>query len=213
MRACYNMDPLETGMTAQNDLSDGPAVAKKSPEEIGHPKATLAQFIEDNSKLVTSMAAFVVLTAFSSQLDNNDAKLYLSGLCFLAAVLLGIELFRQLPPEPHHWLLKAFSLNLTVLVFGMGWYWVSRFTVVWAPIIFFVVEIVVFVVLPLVFVHFVTKLIVLVAARFFHRQVRDEMKTRIEQVGFFGLVGSLFLCGLWVFYRLGGHRITIRLPF
>jgi hypothetical protein len=200
-------------MTSKNDLQDDLAVAKNSPEKTGRPKATLARFIDDYSKLVTSIAAFVALTAFASQLDNYDAKLYLSGLCLLAAVLLGIELYRQLPPEPHHWLLKAFSLNLTLLVFGMGWYWVSRFTVVWGPIIFAVIYVFVFAGLPYLFAHFVTKLIVLVAARLFHCQIRAEMKTRIEQVGFFGLIGSLLLCGFWVLYKFCGHPIRIHLPF
>jgi len=196
---------LAIEITPQNDLSDDPAVAKKLPDEIVRPKTALAQFIEDNSKLVTSIAAFVALTALSSQLENDDAKLYISGLSLLAAMLLAIELLRQLPPEPHRGLLIPFSLLLAALVFAMGEYWVSRFKAVWVPIVTFVVLGFVFVVLPVLFIGFITKVIVLVSVHLFHRQMHAKLKTRIEQFGLLGFVGILFLCWLWVSYRFGGH--------
>ena len=44
------------------------------PPAVVKPQVTLGRFIDDNSKLVTSMAAFVALTAFSSQLNACGIK-------------------------------------------------------------------------------------------------------------------------------------------
>jgi hypothetical protein len=45
--------------------------------QVQESAATLAQFIDENSKLVTSIAAFVALTAFSSQLDVSGIRSFL----------------------------------------------------------------------------------------------------------------------------------------
>lgn len=49
-------------------------LSESNSPDAPRPKVTLKEFIEDNSKLITSMAAFVALTAFALQLDNTDVK-------------------------------------------------------------------------------------------------------------------------------------------
>ncbi len=127
--------------------------------------------------------------------------------------LLAIELYRQLPPEPHKGLLVPFSLILSMLVFAMGYYWVSQFKAVWVPIVTFIVLIFVFVALPALFIHLVTKVIVQVSTHAFHRQIRAESKTRIEQFGLLSLVILMVLSWLWISHRFGGRQITIHFPF
>src|SRR5258705_507978 len=112
--------------TAQTEKSNSTAT-------VPAPKATLADFIDQNSKLVTSVAAFVALTAFSLQIENPEIKLYFSALTFLAAGLLALELWAKLPSLPYHWRLTAFSHVLTILVFAMGYYWFTKFPAVWVP--------------------------------------------------------------------------------
>jgi len=52
-------------------------------------KATLRDFIDTQSKLVTSIAAFIALTVFGGQLDDGSGiKIFISALTLSAAILL-----------------------------------------------------------------------------------------------------------------------------
>jgi hypothetical protein len=44
--------------------------------------STLKDFIEANSKLITSLAAFIALTAFSTQFDKDDIRAFFLRLRF-----------------------------------------------------------------------------------------------------------------------------------
>jgi hypothetical protein len=60
-------------MTSENDHLGSPSVAKNVPEQIVQPKTALAQFIEGNSKLVTSIAGRVAHPS-----SSNLTELFLS---------------------------------------------------------------------------------------------------------------------------------------
>ncbi len=90
-------------------------------------KATLSQFIDGNYNLITSMAAFIALTAFSSHLNDSEIKTWVAGLALLAAALLAMELFFKLRFDgTQHWRLEAFRFILLVLIFCIGRYWFSN---------------------------------------------------------------------------------------
>jgi len=56
---------------------------------------TLADFVEDNHKLLTVFGVFVAVAAFANNLPLNYIGKPLSFFAVLAAVSLGIELFRK----------------------------------------------------------------------------------------------------------------------
>lgn len=180
-------------------------------------ESTLAQFIEENSKLITGFAAFIALTAFSNQLDNANAKLEVSGLAFLGAFLLAYELLMRLPTAPWHWRLQAFGLVLLCLVGFMGGYWIREYQPLWvgaiSPLTITLVLILVFLGLPLLLAISVTRLVRIIAMRFFHHHISTDMLQRLNQIIFFSLfaflVLSVGLIGVW--YQ--GRKIPIHIPF
>lgn len=97
---------------------------------------TLSEFIETNSKLVTSLAAFVALTIFALQQGGDDAEFVAAG-ALLGAVLLAYELFRNVPPRPRQWRLSLFEPIFLILMFGLGQFWLSRFKDIWIQIIIY----------------------------------------------------------------------------
>jgi hypothetical protein len=188
---------------------NSPAIEPTQPPE----KATLFQFIEENSKLVTSIAAFIALAAFSSQWDNiSDIKSFFPALPILAAALLSLELLSRLPPEPHQWRLGAFTTVLSVSVFSMIWYWFAKFRTVWGLVLFTVVQLFLFIVLPALVAHLFTKATSLVITKLFHREIRTITMQRISQSLFFLLIACLFLVFIWISHRFGGRQFTVHLP-
>jgi hypothetical protein len=191
-----------------------PAVepTESNPPEHASPKATLGQFIEENSKLITSIAAFVALTAFSSQMDNGEIKLYFSALTFLAAVLLTLELHSKFPIPPHHWRLGAFSHILTILVAAMGWYWFSQFPAVWVPQLFSLIQGVVLLGVAVLLTYSLTAAIKFAITKLFRSKIQDKVMSRISLVVFL-CCAVLLVAGLfWVSRKLAAHPITIHIP-
>jgi hypothetical protein len=181
-------------------------------EQEPSKKISLADFIEENSKLVTSFAAFVALAAFSLQLDKPEARFYLSAAALFGALLLGIELFFRLPLVGEvHWRLKLFELVLFSLLWGMTWYWFSRFKEVWISTLVGLVPLFIFLLICGLLTYALEK-----AARIFFARVlkRDLNKAWAERVP---LISAIFLFlllvggWLWVMHRSGGREI--RLPF
>jgi hypothetical protein len=179
-------------MSQSNDESE------KTPE-----KATLSQFIDENYKLITSMAAFIALTAFSSQVNDSETKTYVAGLALLAAALLAMELFFKLPFGPQHWRLKAFEFILVFLIFSIGNYWFLQFPGIWGPTLSIILVVVIFAGPPSVLAYIVEK--VLKAAT----QMKPEARTRVSGYVF---LFSFALLYLLVMMKLGGHHISIHLP-
>jgi hypothetical protein len=188
-----------------------PSTESNSPEVVSR-KATLGEFIDVNSKLVTSIAAFAALTAFSSQMDNGDIKFIFPGLTFLAAVLLTIELSTLMPPRPLHWRLELFSQILGLMTLLMGAYWFSKFPALWGSVVVFAISMVIFLGIPAVLAHFLTKLIKIVAAKLFNREIGANAILRTGQIIFI----TCALCGLlglsWNSKRLARHPVKIHIP-
>jgi hypothetical protein len=188
------------------------STASEPPRSSSHVKATLSEFIDDNHKLVTSLAAFVAVTAFSSQLPSNDIKLNMAGFAFLGAFLLAFELLRQLPSPPRQWRLDAFAYVLVILLFTMGYYWLSQFQNIWAPLVPVVIVLIVFLVLALLPGTLFAKVIKFIAKRFLHREIPTETETRISQMWLFFFTGLLLVGWLLLSWKFGGHQISIHFP-
>jgi hypothetical protein len=175
-------------------------------------KPTLGDFIEAHSKLVTSIAAFIALTAFSSQIDNNSGiKLFFPALTLLAAIMLILELHSKLPDRPH-WRLDVFSNVLTLLTFAIAWYWVSRFPVLWVPIAGSVLQMCVFFGGALLLTHLLTKVVTAISAKLFKRSMNPTVMLRISQTGFVLFMFVLVAGLIWTGHKLSSHPITVHIP-
>jgi hypothetical protein len=179
--------------------------------DVKPPVATLGQFIEEHSKLVTSMAAFIALTAFASQLSDADVGPIFSALTFMAAALLGFELLMKLPPPPRHWRLETFSYVLSLLVILMGWYWFSNFPGLWLSLVFFLIELVLLVGAAALLTYLLTAAVGLVATKLFKSSIRPVVFLRISKAGFVFCAILVFAGLLWASKKLSGHTINIHL--
>ncbi len=175
-------------------------------------KATLGQFIDDHSKLITSIAAFVALTAFALQLGDKDFRLELSSLAFLGALLLAFELLMKLPPSPRHWRLEAFAFVLGCLVMIMGAYWFSQFPEWWVPLLAYAVELVAFFVFSGFVALGVTKTAEHIAQSFWHRGIQGKTTQRIGQVTFLTCLALLVTGMIGLAHKLGDRQIRITVP-
>jgi hypothetical protein len=164
-------------------------------------KVTLADFIKDNSTLVTSFAAFVALTAFSFQLDKPEAKLGLSAAALFGALILGIELLSRLPPRPHHWRLQIFALVLLCLFVEMGWYWLSRFRAIWVTSLVAATPMVLVVLISALVTLTLRKAVQFIAARLFKRSLDAQRFERGSQIAFIFFMVLLLGIGMWVLQR------------
>jgi len=181
----------------------------------GRPKATLEEFIKIHSQLITGIAAFIALTVFSSQLNNNEIKVYFSALTFLAAVLLSLELLLAFPPPPLHWRLEIFSVALGGLVFMMGWYWFTQFPLVWVPLTGLFVQSLVLFGLAALLKHFAMKAVKFVAARIFGKELQANQTLHgvtVSQLMFLGCSLLVFVSLFWTFHKLGGRTIPTPNP-
>jgi hypothetical protein len=177
------------------------------------PRTNLGDFIEMHSKLVTSIAAFVALTAFSSQIDNNnDIKPFLTALPLLAAVILILELHSKLPFDSSHWRLTLFSHVLTLLTFAIGWYWVSRFPVLWVPIVGYGLQMCIFLGGALLLTHLLTKAVTTISAPLFKRSIAPIAMLRISQTSLVLFAFVLLAVLVWTSHKLSSHPVTLHIP-
>jgi hypothetical protein len=155
-------------------------------------KATLFDFVEENSKLITAIAAFVALTVFCSQLKDADMQSSLPGVTILGALLLTFELFTRQPAPPRHWRLAVFEMVLLTLLAFMGWYWIKTFPVFWVPLANALIIGIVLLGFGVLVTLLFTKVLTLIAAKVFHKHIAEGRLIRVQQVVFllatFGLV-------------------------
>ena len=180
--------------------------------ESPQPKATLYQFIEDNSKLITSTAAFVALTAFSAQVDDTGIKIALGCTTFLGAFLLSFELMMRVPLPPRQWRLEAFQLILMTLPVFIGWYWLTKFQEFWVPLAASIVEMILVLLICVLATYVFTKC-VQVVARSFRREMEPAVLRRVSQVGFVLSMILFVVAWIWVMHRFGGRQIKLHVPF
>lgn len=185
-----------------------------APGELATQKASLSQFVEDHSKLITGIAAFIALAAFSSQLSTQGdetkyAKLFISGLSMLAAILLTWELSAKLPPPPHQWRLSIFANILVLMLMMLVLYWGSQFPTIWGLFLMIVVGIALlglpFLLITIFSALALTRVIGFVSARVFRRDVSAHTRERVSKGLFFALLFGIAAALFW-FAGRSGHR-------
>jgi len=171
---------------------------QKTPLE----KMTLYTFVDDNYKLITGMAAFVALTAFASQLADNEAKRALAGGALLAACLFALELFSRLPFNNQHWRLALFELVTLGLIVEIGRYFFLHFPAIWGPAVSTILTLVFFMGPPV--------LLGMVADWILKRTHMSEQVR--HRVSFSVFMGSFALLFILIQIKLSGHSISIQIP-
>jgi hypothetical protein len=182
------------------------------PERNAPAKVGLAQFVEDNSKLITSIAVFIALTAFGTQLKDVEIQSTLPGVTLIAACLLTYELLARAFILRSHWRLEFFQIVLMMLLVDVGLYWFKTFTSLWVPLLNVAILSVGFFGPTIILFMLVTRLVKVVAIRLLHRHVTDEMiALRLPPAAFFFSSVVVVLGWIWVLRKHG--PITIHVPF
>jgi len=183
-----------------------------APPGSKQSRATLSDFVKDNSTLITGVAAFAALTAFfSNQVKDVAIQAILPGFTLLGSFVMAFELFMRTPPPPRHWRLEVFEYVLVWLVFCVGWYWVETFPSLWVPFVAAIVNLVL-VLTPSILLTWLFGIVVRHASRRVHKHLTEETVIRSQRVAFFLLLvfnGALYL---WVGHKLLPHPVTLKLP-
>jgi hypothetical protein len=111
-----------------------PLRTQASAQPLPSPKPappTLAQFIEDNHKLITVFGVFTALTVFAAGLPVRAVGTMLSFMFITLAVFVWMELWTRFPSNGGSWRLTWFEnlLSLTVLILLA--YWLLDFRPLW----------------------------------------------------------------------------------
>ena len=184
------------------------------PVSDERPKATLFDFVKDNSTLITGVAAFAALTAFfTTQLKDAEIQATLPGVTLLGAFLLGFELLTRTPAPPRHWRLAVFELVLMVMLANLAWYWFKAFHSIWVPLLGFLANLVLLFALPTLLTYPCGKAVKFVAVHALHKQIADVTLIPIQRVIFVLLVIGDTVLYFWAAHKLIPHPITIRTPF
>jgi hypothetical protein len=177
------------------------------------PQATLADFIKDNSTLVTSFAAFVALTAFSSQLTADpEAQVSVSAFAMFAALIIGIELFYRIPFVPHHWRLGLFRYVLLGLLFAIGQYWFEHFKSVWVGTVLSFARVVVGLLILGLFAYLFGQGAKIFWAHILKREMSQELIQRISLIGLIASIVLMVSAWVWGLHRFGGRTYEVRTP-
>lgn len=184
------------------------------PANDKSPRATLADFVKDNSALISGVAAFAGLTAFfSAQIKDVELQATLPGVTLLGAFLLAFELFMRFPAPPRHWRLAVFELVLMALLANVGWYWFKAFPAVWVPPLGAIVNLVVVLALPLLLTYLLGKAVTFVTVRLLRKKIEDATVIKIQQGAFVFFLIASFAGYFWAAHKLIPRPIKIHLPF
>jgi hypothetical protein len=179
----------------------------------------LTQFVDDNSKLITSLAAFIALTVFSAQIKDSEVQASLSSATLLGAILLTLELVTRTPARPRQWRLEAFQGVVLMILANVGWYWFKSFPFIWV-LALSVIQVTLIYVLTATFAHLFGLAVKLFTIRLLHRDVTHEQFLRLSRfartlfvvVVFWGLIWVLFKGQDWALTKLNQHAFSIKLP-
>jgi hypothetical protein len=179
-------------------------------------KTTLTEFIEVNSKLITSLAAFIALTAFALQLDKAQGAVGLSDVsaaALFAAFLISFELFWNLRVRTQHWRLALFQIALLCLFVSIGRYWFSHYKEVWIGVLLSAIPIVLLLAISVALSIVARKVVVSVATRVLKRDMEPKRMERVSEIIFIAfLVLSLVGWG-WLGTKVRAHTIQIKVPW
>lgn len=174
--------------------------------------AKLKDFIEDHSKLITTLAAFIALTGFSTQFDNDTMKGVVPALTLLAATLVAWELWNLLPERPREWRLEIFSFVWAYLVMSMVLYWFWKFRGIWISAVFNLIKATLFFTIIILTAIVLTRVIEFLARVVFKRPIATHQKTRISQFSFL-LCAILLMCvAACASLYLSSHPIVLHPP-
>ena len=109
-----NGDELELAMS--NSSSDDKGDSKNKHH-------TLASFIEDNHKLLTTLGVFTALTVFASNIDPKPVGNILSIFFLTLTVLIWLEVWERFPPRNGSWRLLWFESVLSFSVLAILGIW------------------------------------------------------------------------------------------
>jgi hypothetical protein len=177
------------------------------------PKATLADFVKDNSTLITGVAAFAALTAFfSTQLKDAAIQAILPGVTLLGAFLLAYELWMRAPAPPRHWRLAVFELVIMAILANVGWYWVKMFPSLWGVPLIAAIYAVLLLGPAILLTLLISKIAKLVSARVFHKQIAAITMLRLQRSVFLFFLVADTVGYFWVGHKLIPNPITIHTP-
>jgi hypothetical protein len=91
---------------------------------------TIAQFIEQNDKLLQALGIFIALTVFSSSLPVQLLGYFLSFFFIFATILVWFELWDKFPKTATRSLV-FFENTLTLASFGLVVYFLLDFRAIW----------------------------------------------------------------------------------
>ncbi|HEY4951570.1 MAG TPA: hypothetical protein VIH88_14635 [Candidatus Acidoferrales bacterium] len=175
-------------------------------------KATLSEFIDENSKLITSLAAFVALTVFSSQIAKDQTGFGLPAASLLGAILISVELFYKTPPRLREWRLELFELVLLTLPVWMGWYWFSTYRNFWISVLVTFLPVILMFVVAGLLTHALDKAYQK-AARLLKREVRPERSRHWSAIVFITFLCLLIYGSTWLAHRLAAHPLNVKIPW
>lgn len=167
----------------------------------GVKKVSISDFIEANSKLITTLAFFTALTAFAGSLPLKPLGYLLSFFCAVASVLIWGELGMKLPP-PEQWdgFFFFFVCTLACIFTVIQVYCLIEFASVWA-ILFYPI----FFCLSACFLFALYK--VLVSPKYRHMALPNWMRSKRL---FWGFCVLFILLLLFVTPRLNRFLINMR---
>jgi hypothetical protein len=103
-------------------------LAMVEPEQ--QPKMTLGEFIKNNHHLLAALGVFAALTALANQLTIKALGQFLSFFCLAATILLGIELYAQVPPGTAR-KLDFFKTAVYFILLLITAYWLIEYRAFW----------------------------------------------------------------------------------
>ena len=104
---------------------------KNQTPEASSKEHTLAEFIEDNHKLITVLGVFTALTVFSSTLELRAFGYVLSFLFMTLTVFVWLELWSRLPGGRTTWRLVWFQYIFTFTLLALLGYWLLFYRTIW----------------------------------------------------------------------------------
>jgi hypothetical protein len=115
-------------------------------ESTARTEISLSDFIGDNDKLLSALAAFVALIAFTQGFRPEFVAGFLSFVLIAGIVLIGIEIWRRLPDDRlMSWRLFLFRYVLYWSLAGVIFYWLLNYRVFWDVFLYWPVMILVLV--------------------------------------------------------------------
>ena len=93
-----------------------------SDERRELPETTLTEFIENNHKLISTVAILATLSSFANNLPNKEVGKILSFCLFTLALLVCVEIHQNLPLVTKgrlYWFSDVFTIS--VVVFIVAW--------------------------------------------------------------------------------------------